>query len=78
MKGLPSDITLEEIMPTYGFELLGGKEICMVEVWKNEKRDQIIGVIKIWYNSDEENIEGYNVWADNLEVSQVTRSGKGY
>ena len=30
------------------------------------------------YNSDEENIEGYNVWTDNSKVSQVTRSGKGY
>ena len=50
----------------------------MVEVWKNEKKDYTIGVIDIWYNSDEENMEGYNVWTDNQEVNQVTRSGKGY
>ena len=72
------DITLEEVMPTDGFELLGRKEICMVEVWKDGKRDQTIKVIDIWYNSDEENVERYNVWVDNSEVSQVTRSGKGY
>ena len=50
----------------------------MVEVWKNEKRDRTIGVIDIWYNSDEENVEEFNVWTDNSKVSQVTRSGKGY
>ena len=50
----------------------------MVEVWKNGKKDRTVRVIDIWYNSDEENIEGYNVWTDNSEVSQVTRSGKGY
>ena len=50
----------------------------MVEVWKNRKKDHTIRVIDIWYNSDEENTEGYNVWTDNQEVSQVTRSGKGY
>ena len=50
----------------------------MAEVWKDEKKDRTIGVIDIWYNSDEENTEGYNVWTDNQEVSQVTRSGKGY
>ena len=56
-------------MPTDGFELQGRKETCMVEVWKDGKRDQTIRVIDIWYNSDEENTEGYNVWADNPEVS---------
>ena len=45
---------------------------------KNGKKDQTIRVIDIWYNSDKENTEGYNVWIDNQEVSQVTRSGKGY
>ena len=50
----------------------------MVEVWKNGKKDRTIGVIDIWYNSDEENKEGYNVWTDNQEARQVTRSGKGY
>ena len=65
-------------MPSGGFELLNKKEICMVEVCKNGKRDRTIGVIDFWYNSDEENVEGYNMWTDNSEVSQVTRSGKGY
>ena len=46
-----------------------------VERWK---KDRTIRVIDIWYNSDEENIEGYNVWTDNSEVNQVTKSGKGY
>ena len=50
----------------------------MVEVCKDAKRDRTIGVINIWYNSDEENAEGYNVWADNPKVTQVTRSVKGY
>ena len=50
----------------------------MVEVWKDGKRDRTIRVIDIWYNSDEENAEGYNVWDDNPEVSQVTQSRKGY
>ena len=68
----------EEIMPSDGFELLNRKEICMVEVWKDGKKDRTIGVIDIWYNSDEENAEGYNVWTDSSKVSQVTRSGKGY
>ena len=48
----------EEIMPSDGFELLNRKETCMVEVWKDEKKDRTIGVIDIWYNSDEENTEG--------------------
>ena len=26
----------------------------MIEVWKDGKRDRTIGVIDIWYNSDEE------------------------
>ena len=59
-------------------ELLNRKETCMVEVWKDKKKDRTIGVIDIWYNSDEENTEGYNVWTDNQEVNQVTRSSKGY
>ena len=55
---MPGDITLEEILPTDGFELLGRKETFMVEVRKDGKRDQTIRVIDIWYNSDEENTEG--------------------
>ena len=50
----------------------------MVEVWKDGKKDHTIRVIDIWYNSDEENAERYNIWTDSSEVSQVTRSGKGY
>lgn len=50
----------------------------MVEVWKNGKKDRTIGVIDIWYDSDEEGAKAYNVWADDPEVSHVTRSGKGY
>ena len=65
-------------MPYGGFELLNKKETCMVEMWKNGKRDHTIGVIDIWYNYDEENVEGYSMWTDNSEVSQVTRSGKEY
>ena len=44
-------------MPSDSFELLDRKETCMVEVWKDRKRDRTIGVIDIWYNSDEENAE---------------------
>ena len=65
-------------MPPNGVELLNRKETCMVEVWKDGKKDHTIGVIDIWYNSDKENTEGYNVWTNSSEVSQVTRSGKGY
>ena len=65
-------------MPSDGVELLNRKETYMVEVWKDVKKDRTIGVIDIWYNSDKENTEGYNMCIDNLEVSQVTRSGKGY
>ena len=68
----------DKIMPSGGFELLDRKETCMVEVWKNGKKDSTIEVIDIWYNSDEENTKGYNVWSNNSKVSQVTRSGKGY
>ena len=50
----------------------------MVKVWKDGKKDRTIGVIDIWYNSDEENTEGYNVWTNNSKINQVTRSGKGY
>ena len=50
-------------------EPLNRKETCMVDVWKNGKKDHTIGVIDIWYNSDEENTEGYNVWTDNQKVS---------
>ena len=60
---------LEEIIPTDSFELPGRKETCMVEVWKYGKKDLTIRVIDIWYNSNKENTEGYNVWADNPEVS---------
>ena len=73
-----SEKEIEEIMPPNGVELLNRKETCMVEVWKYGKKDRTIGVIDIWYNSDEENPEGYNVCTDSSEVSQVTRSGKGY
>ena len=58
-------------MPSDKIEQLNRKETCMVEVWKDEKKDRTIGVIDIWYNSDEENTKGYNVWTDNQEVSQV-------
>ena len=68
----------EEIIPSDGVELFNRKETCMVEVWKDGKRDRTIRVIDIQYNSDKENAEGYNVWTDNPEVSQVTRSSKGY
>ena len=68
----------EEIMPSDGFELLNRKKTSMVEVWKDGKKDHRIGVIDIWYNSDEENTEAYNVWNDNSEVNQLIRSGKGY
>ena len=50
----------------------------MVEVWKDRKKDCTIGVIDIWYNFDEENAEEYNIWTDSSEVSQVTKSDKGY
>ena len=50
-----SEKEIEEIMPPNGVELLNRKETCMVEVWKDGKKDRIIGVIDIWYNSDEEN-----------------------
>ena len=52
-------------MPYDSNEPLNRKETCMVEVWKNGKKDRTIEVIDIWYNSDEENTEGYNVWTDN-------------
>ena len=65
-------------MPSNSIKQLSRKETCIAEVWKDGKRDRTIGVIDIWYNSDKENAEGYNVWTDNPEVSQVTRSGKGY
>ena len=67
-----------EIMLSDSFELLNRKETCMVEVLKDGKKGRTIRVINIWYNSNEENTERYNVWTDNQEVSQVTRSGKGY
>ena len=37
----------EEIMPFDGFELLNSKETCMVEVWKDRKKDRTIRVIYI-------------------------------
>ena len=73
-----SEKEIEEIMPPNGVELLNRKETCMIEVWKDGKKDRTIGVIDIWYNYDEENAEGYNVWTNSSEVSQVTKSGKGY
>ena len=48
----------KEILPYDSLKLMGRKETCMVEVWKDGKRDQTIRVIDIWYNSDEENTEG--------------------
>ena len=51
----------EEIMLLDSIEPLNRKETCMVEVWKDGKKDHTIGVIDIWYNFDEENIEGYNL-----------------
>ena len=65
-------------MPYDRIEPLNRKETYMVEVWKDGKKDRTIGVIDIWYNSDEENTEGYNVQIDNQEVNQVTRIGKSY
>ena len=50
-----SEKEIEEIMPPNGVELLNRKETCMVEVYKDGKKDRTIGVINIWYNSDEEN-----------------------
>ena len=50
-----SEKDIEEIMPPNGVELLNRKETCMVEGWKDGKKDRTIGVIDIWYNSDEEN-----------------------
>ena len=74
----PQEEAEEEIMLPDSIKPLNRKEKCMVEVWKNGKKDRTIGVINIWYNSDKENAEEYNVWTDNPEVSQVTRSDKGY
>ena len=65
-------------MPSDNIELMSRKETYMIEVWKDGKKDRIIKFIEIWYNFDEENTEEYNVWTDNSEVSEVTRSGKGY
>ena len=45
----------EELMPYDSNEPLNRKETCMVEVWKDEKKDRTIGVIDIWYYSDKEN-----------------------
>ena len=56
-------------MPSDSIALLNKKETCMVEIWKDGKKDCTIRVIDIWYNSDEESAKGYNVWTDNLEVS---------
>ena len=44
-KPFPGNVPLEEIMDS--FELPGRKETCMVEVWKDGKRDRIIRVINI-------------------------------
>ena len=59
-------------------KLLRKKETCMVEVWKNGKKDQTIGTIDKWYNSEDRDNERYNVWTDNPEVNHGTRNGKGY
>ena len=53
----PQKEVKEDIFLSYSFELLNRKEICMVEVWKDGKKDRTIRVIDIWYNSDEENAE---------------------
>ena len=50
-----SEKEIEEIMPPNGVELLNRKETCMVEVWKDRKKDRTIRLINIWYNSNEEN-----------------------
>ena len=50
-----SEKEIEEIIPPNGVELLNRKETCMVEMWKDGKKDRTIGVIDIWYNSDKEN-----------------------
>ena len=42
-----SEKEIEEIMPPNGVELLNRKEICMVEVWKDGKKDRTIIVIDI-------------------------------
>ena len=42
-------------MPSDSVELLSRKETCMIEVWKDGKKDHTIEVIDIWYNSYEEN-----------------------
>ena len=38
---------IEKIIPHNGVELLNKKETCMVEVWKDGKKDHTIGVIDI-------------------------------
>ena len=65
-------------MPSDRNRPLNKKETCMVEVQKDGKKDRMIRVIDNWYNFNKEDTEGYNVWTDNHEVSQVTRSGKSY
>ena len=37
----------EEYVPTNVIKSMNRKETCMVEIWKDEKRDRTIGVIDI-------------------------------
>ena len=50
----PQEKAKEEIMPSDRNRPLNKKETYMVEVWKDEKKDRMIGVIDIWYNFDKE------------------------
>ena len=43
----PQEEAKEEIMPSDRIEQLNRKETCMVEVWKDGKKDRTIGVINI-------------------------------
>ena len=63
-----SEKEIEEIMPPNGVKLLNRKETCMVEVWKDGKKDCTIRVIDIWYNFDEENTKRYNVWMKRVKL----------
>ena len=58
------DIPIDSIMPGgWGDEfdddeLVNEEEKKVENIWKDGKKDRTIGVIDIWYNSDEENTEG--------------------
>ena len=41
-------------MPSDKNRSLNKKETYMVEVWKDKKKDCMIGDINIWYNFDED------------------------